>query len=196
MMRVLICCIIGLSFFSCQNSSPDLIALPRAYPHVNFPPRNYETWGVDYCDFRFDKNTSATIEKKTSYFDEKPPNECWFNLYYPDLQSTVHFSSYDLRSPADLEQHSGEAFKLAYEHTARANYIEEKKISTTDASGFIFDLQGPSASPYQFYLTDSSRHFVRGALYFDARPNRDSLDIIIDYMKGEMDVMIRTFRWN
>lgn len=187
--------ILSVFTFSCQNSGPEVIALPRAYPKVPYPAKNYEVWAAPYCPFSFEKNTSSEVEKKTSYFDEKPPNECWFNLVYPSLKSTIHFSSYNLSTRSDLEKHTQEAFKLAYEHSSRANYIGEKPIQTSSLSGFTFDLEGPSASPYQFYLTDSSSHFVRGALYFEAKTNRDSLDAIINYMKNDIDIIIRTFEW-
>jgi gliding motility-associated lipoprotein GldD len=60
----------------------------------------------------------------------------------------------------------------------------------------LFDIRGLGvASTYQFYLTDSIRHFVRGALYFDGPPNNDSLAPVIEFLKLDIDHLLNTFKW-
>jgi gliding motility-associated lipoprotein GldD len=61
--------------------------------------------------------------------------------------------------------------------------------------GILYDIKGNSASSLQFYLTDSSRHFFRGALYFNVQPNKDSLAPVIDYFREDIIYLIETFSW-
>ena len=81
-------------------------------------------------------------------------------------------------------------------HNKKANYIEEQGIRLPNgASGFIFNIEGPAASPLQFFLTDSTRHFLRGALYFNTSVNPDSLAPVLDFVKKDIFHMIETFEW-
>jgi hypothetical protein len=41
-------------------------------------------------------------------------------------------------------------------------------------------MQGNAASSTQFYVTDSTTHFLRGVLYFYSAPNADSLKPVND----------------
>ena len=59
----------------------------------------------------------------------------------------------------------------------------------------MFNIEGPAASPFQFYLTDSTHHFLRGALYFKSEAKPDSLKPMIEFMKTDIIEMINTFAW-
>ncbi|PIV58809.1 MAG: gliding motility lipoprotein GldD, partial [Bacteroidetes bacterium CG02_land_8_20_14_3_00_31_25] len=52
-----------------------------------------------------------------------------------------------------------------------------------------------AASNIQFYVTDSIRHFVRGALYFETKPNKDSLAPIINFIEQDVTHLVETLRW-
>ena len=45
----------------------------------------------------------------------------------------------------------------------------------------MYDLKGNTASSLQFFVTDSTRNFLRGSLYFNAEPNKDSLAPVMDF---------------
>ena len=62
-------------------------------------------------------------------------------------------------------------------------------------SGIFYELGGNTATALQFYVTDSNRHFMRGSLYFNTKPNRDSLRPAIQFLKKDMLKMIRTLEW-
>ena len=63
-------------------------------------------------------------------------------------------------------------------------------------SGTTYHLKGQNvASTYQFWATDSNRHFVRGALYIDCTPNNDSLAPVLEYIQEDINHLIETIRW-
>ena len=62
--------------------------------------------------------------------------------------------------------------------------------------GLAYQIKGMgAASPYQFYLTDSTSHFMRGSLYFDAVPNNDSLAPVIEFVEKDIQHLFETIRW-
>lgn len=58
-----------------------------------------------------------------------------------------------------------------------------------------FDLGGNTATANQFFVTDTTKHFLRGALYFDATPNADSLSIVNDFLKKDLEHLINSLKW-
>ena len=89
-----------------------------------------------------------------------------------------------------------DAFKLSGKHNIKANYRDEMVIKKENhVSGIIFDIAGPVASPTQFYLTDSTNHFLRGALYFNNRVEPDSMAPIYEFIKKDIAKLIETFSW-
>lgn len=197
MRNVLFFFILSLLFTACGGGELP-VPKPRSYPRVYYPERAYESVKPAYCEFSFDKPVSATVNKEESFFDETPPNECWFDLRFdPALNGSVHFSYYPVHSADEFENLLGEAFKLVGVHRDRASDIEEIVIhrDEADVHGIAFDIAGPAASPFQFFLTDSTTHFLRGALYFDTVVNPDSLAPIIAYAKEDIFRVVETFEW-
>lgn len=179
------------------NNDPVFTPKPRAYPRVIYPEKAYQTFDKNYCEFTFQYPEYAEIEQDTSFFDEKPANPCWFNVYIPAFGSRLHCSYYAIGERKSLEELKQDAFEMVDFHNKKANYIEELRISRANGvSGFVFDIEGPAASPFQFYLTDSTEHFLRGALYFNTQVNPDSLAPVYDFVKEDVLRMIETLEWN
>jgi gliding motility-associated lipoprotein GldD len=90
-----------------------------------------------------------------------------------------------------------DAFTMSYkQHTYKASAIEPVPFTTPGGlSGIYFSLKGNTATANQFFLTDSTRHFLRGALYFNAAPNADSLGIVNDFLKKDLEHLINTLQW-
>ena len=98
--------------------------------------------------------------------------------------------------PDKLEELKTDAFELADWHNKRANYIDEMIIQKGNSvSGFAFLIEGPAASPFQFYLTDSTEHFLRGSLYFNTEARPDSLAPVYEFIEEDLVHMIETFEW-
>lgn len=184
-----------LLFASC--SDPVFAPKPRTYPRIDFPKtREYKAFDATYCGFTFEQPTYTTIVQDTSFFGEKPEHACWFDVYYPMFNGRVHFSYKPIKSPADFQKMLGDAHQLTGKHTIKADGIDEIAIKNTNGvGGIVFDVQGSVASPFQFYLTDSTHNFVRGALYFKSKADADSLRPVVEFVKTDMMRMVQSFKW-
>ena len=175
---------------------PTYTPKPRGFPRVDFPTKSYQQFDENYCHFVFDYPKYAIVQQDSSFFDEKPADPCWFDIYFPDFDGRVHCSYYPIRSRKDFDKHTDDAFKLAGKHNLKANFIDEMRIQKPNhVSGFVFDIDGPAASPFQFYLTDSTRHFLRGAVYFNTQSRPDSMAPVLDFIKKDVIQMVNTFEW-
>ena len=169
---------------------------PRAFPKVEFPIKDYEKFDENYCHFTFEKPVSALVQQDTLFFNESTVDPCWFDLYYPAFNCRIHCSYYPITEENPLSKLNDDAFKLAMEHNRKATYIDEVRVEKpNNVSGFIFNLEGPVATPFQFYLTDSTQHFIRGALYFRTQIRPDSLAPMYEFVKQDISHMINTFAW-
>ena len=181
-------------FSSCEETI--YTPKPRGFPRVVYPEKAYQPFNENYCQFTFQYPKYALIQRDTLFFDEKPPSDCWFNIQIPSLNATVHCSYYAIDKTNTYEKLRADAFALAGKHNSKADYIDELPIKKpNNVSGFVFDIQGPAASPFQFYLSDSTHHFLRGALYFNAQVRPDSLAPVFDFVKKDVMEMINTFEW-
>jgi gliding motility-associated lipoprotein GldD len=135
----------------------------------------------------------AKIEKD----DSKDAQPCWFNILYLPFNARLHLSYKPISDSKQLYQFTEDARDLAYKHSVKAQQINENLIMNKNPAvyGMYFDLQGNTASAIQFYLTDSSHHYIRAALYFKIHINRDSLDPMINFLREDINKMINTFSW-
>lgn len=195
MRSVLIVFTILLFTSSCQEES--FTPKPRAFPKIDFPEKTYQKFDNDFCEFGFEYPSYCIIQQDTAFFDQRPVHPCWFDLYYPDFDSRIHFSYYPVGTYKSLEKLKTDAFEMADWHNKKANYIEELMINKpNNVHGFAFDIEGPVASPFQFYLTDSTNHFLRGSLYFNTQAKPDSLAPVYDFVKRDIMKLIETFEWH
>src|SRR5690606_23734827 len=170
---------------------------PRMYPYVKLPAHKYEmvTEKSD-CGFTFRKSVYAISDERSKFFDEDLQNDCWFDLKYKDLNANVHFTYYSIGPEHTYDALTNESFRMVYEHSSVASSIQEESLMKDGGkSGMSFYLRGPVASPYQFFLTDTTNHFLRAALYFDARPNPDSIAPVLNYIHADMDTLIKSLQW-
>jgi len=169
---------------------------PRAYPKVIYPEKSYRQFDENYCNFTFQYPEYTTVEQDTLFFDEKPDHACWFDLYTKELSAKIYCSYIPIDKTNPFEKLRNDAFIMANEHIVKANYIDEIPIQNKNGvSGFAFNLEGPVASPFMFYLTDSTDHFLRGSLYIHARARPDSLAPVVSFIKEDIFQMIETFDW-
>jgi len=195
MVKFLLLLTLALAYAGCEEVI--YTPKPRAFPKIEFPQgSNYQQFDQEFCNFTFQYPEYAQVIRDKTYFEDAPPNTCWFDIQVPQLASKIHFTYYPIQNSTDFQQLTGDAFRLAQEHNKKANYIDELPIQKKNVGGFVFDIDGEVASPFQFYLTDSTQHFLRGALYFDAQARPDSLAPAYDFMKKEILKMIDTFAFN
>jgi len=138
----------------------------------------------------------ASIIRKEYLFDEIEASPCWFDISITELDATIHCSYYSIDAEQRLDKLINDAFTMASKHNIKASYREEFEVKTKDAAGMIFKINGPVATPYQFYITDSIDHFFRGSLYFNQRVDPDSIAPVITYLEEDIDHMLTTLRWS
>jgi gliding motility-associated lipoprotein GldD len=197
-MRLFLSLLITTFLFTACGDGTIPVPKSRSYPRVEYPERAYISATTDYCNFSFDKPVSATLVRDDLFFADVPPDSCWFDLRFVEaLNGSVHFSYYPIDNYETFEALRDEAFKLVGVHNGRASDIQEIVINREEADvhGIAFDIAGPAASPFQFFLTDTTNHFVRAALYFDAVVRPDSLKPIIAYAKEDIFRLVETFQW-
>ena len=169
---------------------------PRAYPKIEFPERKIVSFTSEDCPFIFEHMSYAIPEKDQTFFEETPEHPCWFDLNMPAFNGKWHFSYHPITNQEHFDKLVTDAFKLSQKHNVKANFIDEIVFRKgKDVSGVIFEMEGPVASPYQLFITDSTHHFLRGSLYFDTQTNPDSLRPIIEYVKKDVDVILNKFSW-
>lgn len=195
-MRIVCSVLVLIVFFTaCQEVSTS--PKPRAYPRIIFPEKAYQSFDEDFCNFRFEYPTYAQIIQDTSFFEKAPVHPCWFDIYIAAFDCRLHCSYYPIGQDKSFEELKADAFELVNWHNKRANYIDEILIDRGNkVSGIAFDIDGPAASPFQFYLTDSTQHFMRASLYFNTQIQPDSLAPAYEFVKEDIVKLIETFTWN
>lgn len=169
---------------------------PRAYPRVEFPERRTVAFTEGSCPLTFDHPDYMEVRRDSTFFAGAAPHPCWFDLHIPAFNADLHFTYSEIQGKGQFQQLVQDAFRLANEQNKRANYIEEFQIRLPErVSGMAFNFEGPSASPFQFFLTDSTEHFLRGSLYFNTRPNPDSLAPAAEFVKADIMRIIESLRW-
>ncbi len=194
-MRILLCLIICILSLSCDEVIPS--PKPRGFPKINFPEKAYISFEESYCDFSFEYPRYAMIQQDTLFFDEKPAHPCWFDIFIPKFSARVHCSYYPINETNSFDKLTRDAFTMANQHNLKANYIDDLVISKPNqVGGIVFNIEGPVASPFQFFLSDSTSHFFRGALYFNTQARPDSLKPVTEFVKTDIMHLINTFEWN
>lgn len=186
----IVLCTLHLS--SCGNDADDIqTPKPNAYFRIDLPEKEYKVFS-DSCPFEFEYPSNYAI-----VMPDKDPNaeSCWKNIVFPRFGAEINLSYKPVNK--DLNKFLDDSWTLATRHQVKASGMPETPIMRDSAKvyGLMFEIEGNAASSLQFYLTDSTRHFLRGALYFFARPNYDSLAPVIAFIKKDVERMITTLRW-
>jgi gliding motility-associated lipoprotein GldD len=184
---VIVSALINLMWACGDNPIPK----PRGYFRIDLPERNYRILDSIY-PYKFEYPVYAKINQDP----HAPDQPYWINVDFPKFRANVHLSYKPLNN--NLAVYTEDAHALVMKHIPKASAIEEIRIDNEESNvhGIIYDIKGVgAASPYQFYITDSSRHFLRGALYFNALPNNDSLAPVIEFLKGDIMHLLETTTW-
>lgn len=193
MIRISWLCFLALLVAASCNSP--FTPKPRGYYQISFPEKKYQVFNQPGFPYQFELPVYATVIQDTTFFDTKPDNPWWINIDFPQFSGRIHISYKDL-GKNDFSKLVNDAFNLTYKHSYKASGIEDSLISTpNEVQGVFFRVSGNAATANQFFLTDSTQHFLRGALYFDATPNEDSLLPVNAFLLQDMLHMINTFQW-
>lgn len=164
---------------------------PRGFQRIEFPAKKYQPFHSD-CGFSFDIPVYSSIVP-----DNYPgADKCWYNLNYGEYNATLHLSYKPVKNNEDLMRMAEDSRTLVYKHTVKADEIYETVISNKYLHGMLYELSGNTATSFQFYVADSGHHYLRGALYFNARTNNDSVAPVLEFLKYDVVRMIETLRWD
>jgi gliding motility-associated lipoprotein GldD len=180
--------IVLLSLAACKKK---YLPKPRGYFRIDFPEKKYQYYKSD-CDYSFEYPVYGKIVK----YDNSDAGPCWINIEFPPYKGKIHITYWPLED--NLYQHVEDVRSLAYKHIIKADDIIESQIMYPERNvyGIFYTIKGNTASSASFFITDSTQHFLSGALYFSVRPNSDSLAPVINFFKKDMQHLIKTFEWN
>lgn len=192
--------LVFISFFvlfgliSCGDNPT--VPKPRTYPKLVFPEKDYVRYQDESCPYSFEVPAYADVEKDSLFFGEIAPNDCWINIYYKEFNGQLYCSYFPVSSEEELDSYIIDGYKIASKHTVKADFIDEYQIDRgPDMTGMAFEIEGPAASGFQFFLTDNEKHFFKASLYINAKVVPDSLAPIIQFLKPDVYHMIETFEW-
>jgi len=181
-----------LLLFTACGQNHDYSPKPRGYFRIVFPKKEYQPY-TGGCPFTFIYPKYAQIEP-----DKKPgAKPCWLNVQFPQFNGTLHLSYEHIQSKNEFDELIEDAHKLSFKHTVKATSIDQGVVSFPERKiyGIYYTIDGNAASSVQFYLTDSTKNYIRGALYFNTEPRLDSIQPVLTFVKQDVDLMLRSFRW-
>lgn len=176
-----------IAFLACNRS---YTPKPRGYLRIEFPEKQYTLFDST-CPYRFEYPVYAQIVADKTINTEP----CWINIEFPSFDGTIHVSYKEVSE--NLDEYVEDSHNLAYKHTIRADAISETVYTNPgqNVHGVVYDIKGDAASSLQFFLTDSNVHFLRGSLYFNVTPDKDSLAPVINFFREDIIHLIESFNW-
>lgn len=177
---------------SCNS---DYTIRQKGYFKIDLPKHEYRLFDEPGYPYSFEYPVYSSVVQDTSFFEDKPENPYWVNIDFPSLNGKMYIS-YKEASKANFDKLVEDAFKLTYKHSTKATAIKDSLMRTPNGvTGIFFKVGGNAATARQFFVTDTASHFLRGALYFDATPNADSLGIVNNFLEADMKHLINTLKW-
>ncbi len=170
-----------------QNYTPK----PRGYLRLDLPHHSYTSFN-EAESFSFEYPEYAVVEADNS----RPEAYDWYTIQFPSMKASLHLSYKKVNN--DLPRFLEDAHTMAFKHLPKASGIADSIffIPEHQVEGLFYLISGKGvASPIQFYLTNTTRHFVRGALYFNFLPNNDSVAPVIQHLRADINHLVSTFKW-
>jgi gliding motility-associated lipoprotein GldD len=202
------CCMFVVS--ACNST---YTSKPKGYFKIDFPERKYVKFEREGFPYSFEYPVYANIVKDSTYFDSTADNPYWVNVDFPAFHGKIFISYktiggtsiYKVKTANGYKDSLGlntfqnlinDSYKLTFKNDVKAYSIEDSVMHTdNNISGIFFRVAGSVATSKQFVLTDSVKHFLRGALYFDATPNEDSLAPVNAFLQEDLKHLINTLKW-
>ncbi|HEX6332646.1 MAG TPA: hypothetical protein VFZ78_00385 [Flavisolibacter sp.] len=191
--RLNILFLVAITWISCNS---DYTQRPRGYFRIDLPDKKYRVFDEPGYPYRFEYPVYSEIVRDSLFFEDRPENPYWINIDFPQFNGRIHIS-YKSIGRNKFDSLVRDAFTMSYkQHTYKASAIQPEEFQTVNGvSGVYFTLRGNTATGNQFFATDSVRHFLRGALYFSATPNADSLQPVSDFLRKDVEHLIETLQW-
>jgi gliding motility-associated lipoprotein GldD len=178
--------------FNFMSCSRDYQPKPKGYNRLTLPEASYQSL-PDSLPYQFEFSKYAKLLKDTSSIRER----YFVEIYYPEIKANIHITYKKINNSKKLlKEFLDDAYVLTAKHQIKANAIDETIVKTPSGkTAVIAEIEGEVPSQFQFTMTDSSKNFLRGALYFNTAVANDSLRPAIDYVKKDMIHLINTLEW-
>ena len=203
--------LICLFFYACNSP---YTSRKEGYYKIDFPQKKYVLFDNPAFPYSFEYPAYSQVVRDSAFFDTASINPFWINVVFPSFNGKIYISYkkiggtsiYKVKTPDgkyrdsvgknDFEKMVNDAYNLTFKNDIKAYSIQDSVIhSPNNISGIFFKLSGNVATANQFFLSDTLHHFLRGALYFDATPNEDSLAPVNAFLKEDMKHLINTLKW-
>ena len=175
---------------SCDDND-SYLPKPRGYFRIDLPEKSYSR--VDTIErYSFECPDYALL----TYDRYSPDEKNWVNVEMPQFKGSIHLTHKPVNG--NLGEYLEDVHTMVTKHLQKANGMRDSLIVNEkhQVYGLFIEMDGKGvATPMQFYLTDSTRNFVRGALYFNFQPDNDSMQPVINFIREDIDHMINTFEW-
>ncbi|HEX7902276.1 MAG TPA: hypothetical protein VF487_00255 [Chitinophagaceae bacterium] len=184
----------GFMFSGCNST---YTFKKKGYFKIELPQKHYRLFDQPGYPYSFEYPVYANVVKDSTFFGDATENPWWINIDVPQLAGRIYISYKEIGTKSKFDSLVNDAYKMVYrKHTDISTGIIDSAITTASGvEGMYFSLGGNTATANQFFLTDSTRHFLRGALYFNAAPNEDSLGVVNDFLKQDLYHLINTLKW-
>lgn len=171
-----------ICFISCKDN---VLPKPSSYLRLDYPEAVYANFESN-CPFKFEMNEAAII---------KADKSCGFSITYPKMKATIYLTYKPVAG--NINNLLRDAQKLTYEHVIKADDILEQPYLNPNKKvyGMFYQVNGNAATNSQFYVTDSTKHFVTGSVYFYTKPNFDSIMPAASYIENDMRRLMETLKW-
>lgn len=206
----------ALIFFVAAFVSCNSVYTPKqkGYFKIDFPERAYQKFDKPGYPYTFEYPVYANITQDSSFFEEQPENPYWINIDIPRFNGKIYISYNEIGGKARYKVKNAKgqyvdsigvnrfadlidgSYKLTFKHSYKATSIDDSLFTTPNGlHGIWFKIGGNAATASQFLVSDTTKHFLRGALYFDTTPNEDSLAPVNQFLQQDMQHMINTLQW-
>lgn len=184
--KYLIFLLVSVLIYSCDES---YTPRPKGYFRIELPEKKYSVYHNADCGYSFD----LPVYAKVVNYQDSVAQPCWKYIRFPEFNAEIFLSYREVDN--DIGKFIEDARTLAYKHTVKAESIDETYLETANGvHGMIYDIGGNAASSVQFYATDSTSHFIRGALYFNVAPQPDSLAPVIQFLREDIARMVTSLQ--
>ena len=185
-------CLMAVGMAAVVAACSDSVPKPRGYFRIELPEKTYTTYSHEQfpCQFDYAENVS-NVQLSGSNQDS-----AWINIVYPNYKAKIYCTYRSLNG--NFQQLSEDSRNLVYKpHTVKADAITEQVYLNDEHKvyGVLYELKGNTASNIQFVMSDSTKHFLRGALYFNVNPNKDSLSPVVDYIREDIIRLVESLEW-
>lgn len=169
---------------------------PKGYFRIDLPEKQYTLFNDPTHRIAVPLSFEYPLYSKISGDQSNKSDPGWFNIEFPGYRARIYLTYKEVND--DLAALIEQTYTMNVKnHITKADAIDEMLINNSKEKvyGILYDLRGNTATAVQFYVTDSTRHYLRGSLYFESEPNADSLAPVIDFFREDVVHLIETLKW-